>query len=93
MGWRRCAGNGSGEDPCVGAICVFRNGRGTALKLLCEGGQGFWLCQKRFSQGRLTWWPMSAQASHLMSAREPQILRWNGNPEDVGMADDGRRVA
>jgi len=39
------------EDPFAGAIFVFRNRRGTALKLLCDDGQGFWLCQKRFSQG------------------------------------------
>jgi transposase len=37
-----------GEDPMGGAIFVFRNRRGTSLKLLCYDGQGFWLCQKRF---------------------------------------------
>jgi transposase len=42
-----------GEDPFTGAIFVFRHRRGTALKLLCSDGQGFWLCQKRFSQGQL----------------------------------------
>jgi transposase len=62
------------EDPFTGAIFVFRNRRGSALKLLCYDGQGFWLCQKRFSQGRLNWWPRSAQASHRLSARELQIL-------------------
>jgi transposase len=82
-----------GEDPFTGAIFVFRNRRGTALKLLCYDGQGFWLCQKRFSQGRLSWWPSSVQASHRLSARELQILLWNGNPEDAGLADDWREVA
>jgi transposase len=81
------------EDPFTGAIFVFRNRRGTALKLLCYDGQGFWLCQKRFSQGHLCWWPNSAQASQRLSARELQILLWNGNPEDAGMADDWRQVA
>ena len=52
-----------GEDPFTGAIFVFRNRRRTGLKLLCYDGQGFWLCQKRLSQGRLSWWPSSAQAS------------------------------
>ena len=56
-------------------------------------GQGFWLCQKRLSQGRLKWWPSSAQARERLSARELQILLWNGNPEDAGMAEDWRRVA
>ena len=82
-----------GEDPFTGAIFVFRNRRGTALKLLCYDGQGFWLCQKRFSQGRLHWWPTSAQASQRLSARALQILLWNGNPADAGMADDWRQVA
>ncbi|MEA1049110.1 IS66 family insertion sequence element accessory protein TnpB [Lamprobacter modestohalophilus] len=81
------------EDPFSGAIFVFRNRRATALKLLCYDGQGFWLCHKRLSQGRLSWWPTSAQASHRLSARELQILLWNGNPEDAGMAEDWRRVA
>lgn len=81
------------EDPFAGAIFVFRNRRGTALKLLCYDGQGFWLCQKRFSQGRLTWWPRVAQVSQRLSARELQILLWNGNPEDAGMAADWRQVA
>ncbi|MBK1724828.1 IS66 family insertion sequence element accessory protein TnpB [Thiocystis violacea] len=81
------------EDPFSGAIFVFGNRRGTALKLLCYDGQGFWLCQKRFSQGRLAWWPGSAQASQRLAARELQILLWNGNPEDAGMADNWRQVA
>ena len=81
------------QDPFSGALFVFRNRRKTALKLLCYDGQGFWLCQKRLSQGHLNWWPTSAQASQRLCARELQILLWNGNPEEAGMADDWRRVA
>ena len=76
-----------------GAIFVFRNRRGTSLKLLCYDGQGFWLCQKRLSQGRLNWWPSTTEVSHRLSARELQILLWNGNPDEAGMADDWREVA
>lgn len=83
-----------GEDPLGGAIFVFRNRRGTSLKLLCYDGQGFWLCQKRLSQGRLKWWPSSsAQAQLGLSARELQVLLWNGNPERLELAEDWRRVA
>ncbi len=82
-----------GEDPFSGAIFVFRNRRGTSLKLLCYDGQGFWLCHKRLSQGRLKWWPSSAQAQLRLSARELQILLWNGNPERLELAEDWRRVA
>lgn len=81
------------EDPMEGAIFVFRNKRGTSLKLLSYDGQGFWLCQKRFSEGRLKWWPTSAQAAERLSARELQILLWNGNPKSVELAEDWRRVA
>ena len=82
-----------GENPMEGAVFVFRNRRGTSLKLLCYDGQGFWLCQKRLSQGRLKWWPTSAQASERLSARELQILLWNGNPRAVELGEDWRRVA
>ena len=80
-------------DPMDGAIFVFRNCRATALRLLTYDGQGFWLCQKRFSQGRLAWWPGTPQACERVSARELQILLWNGNPKTVTLAEDWRRVA
>ena len=82
-----------GADPMDGAIFVFRNRRGTSLKLLQYDGQGFWLCQKRLSQGRLCWWPSTPQASERLCARELQILLWNGNPKAVELAEDWRRVA
>ncbi len=44
-------------DPFLGTLFVFRNRSGTALKFLVYDGQGFWLFQKRFSKGRLQWWP------------------------------------
>ncbi len=81
-----------GEDPFEGAIFIFRNRRGPPLKLLCYDGQGFWLCQKRLSQGRLKWWPSSTQAGLRLSARELQILLWNGNPTALELAEDWRRV-
>jgi transposase len=82
-----------GADPMEGSIFVFRNRRGTSLKLLNYDGQGFWLCQKRLSEGRLKWWPTSPRASESLSARELQILLWNGNPKTVELAEDWRRVA
>jgi transposase len=42
------------QDPISGALFVFRNRSGTALKLLVYDGQGYWLCLKRFSKGRLS---------------------------------------
>ena len=45
------------EQPLGGTVFVFRKRAGTPLKLLCYDGRGFWLCTKRLSQGRFTWWP------------------------------------
>ncbi len=82
-----------GDNPLEGAVYVFRNRAGTALKLLLYDGQGYWLCLKRLSQGRFTWWPQTADARVPLSARELVILLWNGDPERAQMAHDWRRVA
>ena len=81
------------EQPLSGAIFVFRNRAGTALKLLCYDGQGFWLCTKRLSQGRFTWWPQGADASVRLAARELLILLWHGNPPQAAMAADWRQLS
>ena len=41
------------DNPLEGAVYVFRNRAGTALKLLLYDGQGYWLCLKRLSPGAL----------------------------------------
>ena len=82
-----------GDNPLSGALYVFRNRSGTALKILVYDGQGFWLCTKRLSQGRFTWWPSAQEASARLSAREVAILFWNGNPQQAGMAEDWRTLA
>ena len=82
-----------GENPLEGAIYVFRNRAGTALKLLLYDGQGYWLLMKRLSQGRFTWWPATLDARVPLSARELMIVLWNGNPDGAQMAQDWRRVA
>ena len=82
-----------GDNPLEGAVYVFRNRSGTSLKLLLYDGQGYWLCLKRLSQGRFSWWPNRTDARVPLSARELMILTWNGNPERAQMAQDWRRVA
>ena len=82
-----------GENPLEGAIYVFRNRAGTALKLLLYDGQGYWLLMKRLSQGRFTWWPQGTDASTQLAARELLILLWNGNPQQAHMADDWKKLA
>ncbi len=82
-----------GANPMEGAVYVFRNRTGTALKLLLYDGQGYWLCLKRLSQGRFTWWPTTPDTRVPLSAREVLILLWNGDPERAQMARDWHRVA
>lgn len=82
-----------GLDPMEGTLVVFRNRRKTAIKIMMYDGQGFWLCQKRLSQGTFRWWPnrtdgrLSALAMH-----ELQILIWNANPQQVEMASPCRKI-
>jgi transposase len=81
-------------DPFSGAIFVFRNRRATAVKLLCFDGQGYWLCQKRLSEGRFTWWPdNSGEAARRLAVHELQLLLWNGNPDKAAAQPVWRRVS
>jgi len=82
------------ENPFSGALFVFRNRRGTAIKCLVYDSQGFWLCQKRLSSGRFRFWPGSAtETSRRLEAHELQVLLAAGNPESVQAAPPWRRVS
>ena len=74
-------------DPMSGALFVFANKRRKSLKVLTYDGQGFWLCQKRLSQGKFAWWP-SAQGLKTCSldVHQVQLLLWNGNPQGAKVA-------
>lgn len=70
-----------GEDPLRGAVFAFRNRRSTSVKVLAYDGQGFWLCQKRLSQGRFRWWPShDSQKSKKLAAHELHVLLSAGDP-------------
>ena len=45
------------SDPLGGTLFVFCSRRRHAIKCLTYDGQGFWICQKRLSQGRFSGWP------------------------------------
>lgn len=49
-------------DPLGGTLFVFCSRRRHAIKFLTYDGQGFWLCQKRLSQGRFQHWPQADAA-------------------------------
>jgi transposase len=82
------------EDPFSGALYVFRNRRGTSIKIICYDSQGFWMCQKRLSSGKFRFWPESAaDCSRRLEAHELQVLMAAGDPERVRAAPAWRRVS
>ena len=83
------------QDPFAGTVFVFRNRRGTAIKVLVYDGQGFWLCHKRLSEGRFRWWPLTTDrdvAARTLAAHQLSVLFSAGNPELTGAAPDWRAV-
>jgi transposase len=81
------------QDPFAGVVFVFRNRKGTALKVLMYDGQGFWLCHKRLSRGRFPWWPSAtAGESQRLAAHQLSVLLSAGNPTRTGAAADWRPV-
>jgi transposase len=82
------------QDPFAGVVFVFRNRKGTALKVLMYDGQGFWVCHKRLSQGRFPWWPArAAGAAQRLAAHQLLVLLSAGNPTRTGAAADWRPVS
>jgi len=80
-------------DPFSGTVFVFRNRRATAIKLLVYDGQGFWLCQKRLSQGRWRHWPSRAGAgARGLLAHELHVLLAGGNPDATDAAPLWRQL-
>jgi transposase len=81
------------SDPFSGAVFVFRNRRGTGLRLLVYDGQGFWLCYKRLSSGRFRWWPVDAtKPVTSLQAHELQVLFCGGDPGATRAAPVWRSV-
>jgi len=71
-------------DPFSGYVFVFCNRKKTSLKILTYDGQGFWMCQKRLSEGKFRWWPnQNSGAVSSLGASELMTLIWNGNPNDA----------
>jgi transposase len=82
-----------GSNPLDGTMFVFRSRSGKAIKLLVYDGQGFWLCQKRLSQGRFRHWPTSKDsAASPLLAHEFQALIWGGDPARAQAAPMWRRL-
>ncbi len=79
------------HDPFSGCLFVFRNRKGTAVKILVYDGQGFWLCYKRLSTGRFRFWP-AGKTHQTLEAHELQVLLSAGDFEAAGAAPPWRRL-
>ena len=87
-------------DPFSGALFVFGNRARTAIKVLVYDGQGFWMCHKRLSSGRFTWWPRGecdsecgAQPARTLQACELQVLLMAGDPSRAHTAPTWRALS
>ena len=77
---RLCRDN-LGSDPFSGTMFVFRSRRATSIKLLVYDGRGFWLCQKRLSEGRFRYWPKgTGDSSSELEAHQLGVLIAGGDP-------------
>jgi hypothetical protein len=55
--------------------------------MLCYDSRGFWLVTRRFSQGRLRWWPADKDAPlHALEAHQLSVLLYNGLPDQAHFA-------
>ncbi len=82
------------QNPMSGALFVFRNRRGTAVKLLLYDGQGFRLCQKRLCQGRFRFWPSSREEiARFLESHQLHVLLSGGDPDAMRAAPPWRRIA
>ncbi len=54
-----------GRSPCDGTAYLFRNRRGSRIKVLIWDGNGVWLCQRRLHRGRFIW-PREGEVVHTL---------------------------
>lgn len=82
--WQTC--------PFSGQVFMFRNRNRTAVKILSYDGNGFWLCQKRFSSGKLAWWPRTINEAASVRAVDLIIMLQQGNPAEANVPEEWRRL-
>ena len=81
------------SEPFSGTVYVFRNRRGTAIKILIYDSQGFWLCHKRLSRGRFRSWPSGSGAAAALQTHDLQVLLFAGDPSATQAAPIWRSVS
>ena len=81
------------QDPYNGVLYAFRNKAGTAVKILSFDGVGIYLVIRRFSRGKLAWWPHSTdQGLQPLAAQQLAVLLAQGNPRHAAFPQDWRHV-
>lgn len=81
------------QDPFSGTIFVFTNRSRTAVRALVYDGSGFWLITKRFSKGRLPWWPSGTEPLCPLAAAQLQVLLYGGHPQAARFSPPWRKLA
>ncbi|MBC8554304.1 MAG: IS66 family insertion sequence element accessory protein TnpB [Candidatus Brocadiales bacterium] len=79
-------------DPFNGKLFIFTNKKRTGLKILAYDGQGFWFCYKRFSQGKLSWWPTSSAEIVDLDARNFILLIFNGDAQNIQFQKNWKKI-
>lgn len=80
------------KDPFSGMLFIFRNRKKTAIRILGYDGQGFWLCTKRLSKGRFSWWPEGGKIACSIEVCDLQALLWNGNPKKANFSKSWKKI-
>ena len=79
------------EDAFSGCVFIFRCRSPKSIRVICYDGQGFWMVQKRLSDGRFRWWPENDGPVGSLLAHQAQTLFAAGNP-NVSCAPDWRTL-
>ena len=74
-------------EPLEGALFVFRNRPGTVIRIIFYDGDGFWLCEKSFSRGRIKQWLDGNGDLLAATARDLMVLLWRGDMNAVNFPD------
>lgn len=62
------------QDTRNGTAFVFCNQARNAIKVLVYDGQGYWVCHKRFSEGRIRNWPKAADDAKLRELQSYELM-------------------
>ncbi len=80
-------------EPMDGAYVVFRNMAGTMLRVVFYDGDGFWLCEKSFSKGRIGAWSETGRPFAQVSARDLAVLLWRGDVQGASFPGLWKKVS